>query len=585
MKKHHYFLASVMAAAAALFVAIGIFRMVNIYHQYRSDMLAYESRHLNSIVSTSSRGISWMIEGYKNQTAELVDRVDFRYAEDIYLESGDTALLQRLVSHPDILKIGLQCKLVIYDQTGQVVVATDNEFPLYRFADIFLGNDIVLRWQNGAYWLVFGHNSDLGLHYELALSVQSIFSAHADSARIGENGYVFLMDRYGRFVALSSGGKTMTYSMEAFTLSFPDADMTAISELLTSQGGLPEDYYVYEYPWLNPETGETEMTETLVSVFPVDVGSPSGMVMGAAISFREFHSFLTEMMDKTIGVIALEIAGAMLLVALICWFMYRNRRYALEMHALKEKTELMEEINRQQQSLQHSARLQQLGVMTSGIAHEFNNLMTPIMGQSLLLLENLADQEDSPQFECALDIYEASEKARSIIKGMSVMSKKNVDMHFKSVEISEFMEKTLSLAAMAKNPHIHQQLVVAAEEPLFVAANEQLLAQAFMNLFINGYQAMGEEGRLLVTIARESRSGGDYVRVDVRDSGPGIPQHKLGQIYDEFYTTKGEQGTGLGLVICQKIVETHKGTIAVANHPEGGAVFTVRLPMADYPEE
>jgi signal transduction histidine kinase len=56
-------------------------------------------------------------------------------------------------------------------------------------------------------------------------------------------------------------------------------------------------------------------------------------------------------------------------------------------------------------------------------------------------------------------------------------------------------------------------------------------------------------------------------------------------MYQPFFTTKGEQGTGLGLAICQKIIETHKGTIAAANRPEGGAVFTVRLPTVTLPEE
>ena len=580
MKRIHYLLAGVFAAVAVLLVGLGIFRMVHVYEQYRADMLAYESRHLSSIVSTSARGMSWMISGYMEQTEMLVNRIEFQQAEEEYLRTGETNALQELVARPDFLAIGMQCKLVVYDQLGTVLAATDGEFPEYRYADIFMGNGIVLRAQNGAYWLVFGQYSDQGLHYELALSVQSLFSAHAASARIGQHGYLFLLDRSGSFLAVSSDGQTMTYSMAAVVKQFPAVDMDAIAALAAGTNTEPEGYTIYSYPWESLEqAGEAYTQETLVSVYPVEAGD-DGLVMGAAISFQEFNSFLTSMLDEIIGMIILVITGAGILMLLFAWFMVRNRRSAIQMKALKEKAELMEEINRQQQSLQHNERLQQLGVMTSGIAHEFNNLMTPIMGQSLLLLEQLADEEESPRFESALDIYEASEKARSIIKGMSSLSKKNVDMSFQTIDIAALLEKTMNLAAMAKDSHIQQELM-PAEEPVFVSGNEQLLAQAFMNLFINGYQAMGDEGKLTVSMERESRSGHDYIRVEVRDSGPGIPQSKLGQIYDEFYTTKGEQGTGLGLVICQKIIETHKGTIAVANHPEGGAVFTVRLPMTE----
>ena len=584
MKRIHYLLAGVLAAVAVLLVGLGIFRMVNVYEQYRADMLTYESRHLNSIISTSARGMGWMISGYMGHTEMLMNRIEFREAEEEYFRSGDTGPMQQLAARPDFFAIGMKCMLVVYDQMGNVLAATDGEFPEYRYADVFMGNGIVLRAQNGAYWLVFGRYSEKGLHYELALSVQSIFSAHAASARIGRHGYLFLMDRGGSFLAVSSEGETMTYSMAAVEKQFPAVDMEAVGALAESQLTTPENYSIYNYPWpILAEDGRTYTQETLVATYPVDVGE-IGLVMGAAISFQEFNTFLTDMLDEIIGMIMLVIGGAGILMLLIAWFMIRNRRDALQMASLKEKAELMEEINRQQQSLQHNERLQQLGVMTSGIAHEFNNLMTPIMGQSLLLLEQLADEEESPRFESALDIYEASEKARTIIKGMSSMSKKNVDMSFRTLDIAALLQKTMNLAAMAKNSHIQQEFL-AGEEPVFVSGNEQLLTQAFMNLFINGYQAMGDEGKLMVIMERESRSGHEYVRVEVRDSGPGLPQSNPGQIYEEFYTTKGEHGTGLGLVICRKILETHKGTISASNHPEGGAVFTVRLPVAELEDE
>lgn len=582
MKKIHYLLAGVLAAVAVLLVGLGILRMVRVYEQYRADMLSYESRHLNSIISTSARGMDWMISGYLGQTQMLVNRIEFREAEEEYFRTGNTEPMQELASRPDFLAIGMKCMLVVYDQYGQVLAATDGEFPDYRIADVFMADNVVLRAQNGAYWLVFSYYSNRGLRYELALSVQSVFSAHAAPARIGRHGYLFLMDVSGSFLAVSTGGETMTFSMEAVKKQFPDADMAAIGELAASQNDLPGQYTIYNYPWEDMEEGPYT-PETLVVTCPVPVGD-SCFIMGAAISFQEFNAILASMLDEIIGMSLLVIAGAGILMLLFAWFMIRNRRDALQMASLKEKAELMEEINRQQQSLQHNERLQQLGVMTSGIAHEFNNLMTPIMGQSLLLLEQLADEEESPRFESALDIYEASEKARTIIKGMSSMSKKNVDMSFRTLDIAALLQKTMNLAAMAKNSHIQQEFL-AGEEPVFVSGNEQLLTQAFMNLFINGYQAMGDEGKLMVIMERESRSGHEYVRVEVRDSGPGLPQSNPGQIYEEFYTTKGEHGTGLGLVICRKILETHKGTISASNHPEGGAVFTVRLPVAELEDE
>jgi len=244
----------------------------------------------------------------------------------------------------------------------------------------------------------------------------------------------------------------------------------------------------------------------------------------------------------------------------------------------------MEEINRQQQSLYHTERLQQLGVMTSGIAHEFNNLLTPVMGQSLLLLEELADSDGTPEFEYALDVYEASEKAKDILKRMSSMGKKDVDLGFKTIEMGALLKKTMNLSSMAKDPHILQELNVP-NEPILILGNGQLLTQAFLNLCINACQAMGDKGMLTVEAERVIQSGRPYVIVRVSDTGPGIPEEALSSIYDPFFTTKGERGTGLGLAICKKIIETHKGTIVAENRPEGGAMFTVQLPVTELPED
>lgn len=583
MKKRNYVFAGGVLFLALLLIISGVVRIAALYESYRTNMLVYESRHFNSIVSTCARGMTWMISGYSAQMETLVERIEVERAEEEYLETGSTAELQRLMYHPDVLQIGMQCKLAVFDGERDLLAASDGTFPLSDSGDEMLGEDIAIRQgSSGGFWIIVRQDSENGFLYELAVSIHSLFSSQSSSAHIGQGGYLFLLDREGRFFACATNGETMTYSMEAAVNLFPGMDSQALEELSNVGMVMPEDFCVYSYPWEN-EDGKMEVTESLVITYPVTVGDTS-FVMGSAISFQEFSGFLTGILNSVITVIVLEIAGAAILIFIIAWMLIRNRRSAMQMAVLKERADLMEEVNRQQQSLAHNERLQQLGVMTSGMAHEFNNLMTPIMGQSHLLLEQLADQDESPQFESALDIYEASEKARNIIKGMSSMSKKDVDMSFRTMDLETLLRKTQNLAAMAKDPHVQEKLIVP-EEPVFVSCNEQLLTQAFLNLFINGYQAMGSEGTLTVSVTRELRSGIEYARVEVRDTGPGIPENSLGQIYDPFYTTKGERGTGLGLMICQKTIETHKGTIHAENAPSGGAVFTVRLPTVEIAEE
>ena len=585
-KKIIYVVAS--AILAVILITMGLTRVVRVYRHYRSDMLTYESRQLNSIVSAVARGMDWMLDGYVLQVEQLTHRREVTRAEDEYASTGDKTALRQLLARQDILppysQGRMSCGVAVYDTEKTLIAANSESFPAAGAEDTAIDEGVLLRTDDeGTFWFVFGKMSDGGLQYEIAVPVQTLFSYHAGTARVGRHGYLFLIDTGGKFISYAGQGRSATKSIQALTVESPDVDTQTLDAL--SRRGItePENYEVCRYPWKVLSEGRFGEDETLVMTYPLS-GGERELVIGAALCFGEFNSFLSDTLEEVTVIILSGLGGALIFVCVVAWALITSRRNALELRAVQEKADLMEEINRQQQSLAHTERLQQLGVMTSGMVHEFNNMLTPIMSQSLLLLEQIADQENSPQFENALDIYEASENARDVLRRISSMSKKDVDMGFKGIDLCALLQKTMNLSAMAKNPHIGQQLTLPGE-PLFISGNEQLLTQAFLNLMINACQAMGEQGTLTVTAEKEPRAGAGYVRVEVSDTGPGIPDEKLGSIYDPFYTTKGERGTGLGLAICQQIIETHKGTITAANRPGGGAVFTVRIPLTALPED
>jgi signal transduction histidine kinase len=108
------------------------------------------------------------------------------------------------------------------------------------------------------------------------------------------------------------------------------------------------------------------------------------------------------------------------------------------------------------------------------------------------------------------------------------------------------------------------------------------LKQVFVNLCLNSIEAMGEGGMLKVSVAGQGKYSGQptELSIQIADTGPGIPAEHLANIFDPFFTLKAE-GTGLGLAICRGIMDYHRGSISAANNSEGsGAVFTVKLPVA-----
>jgi len=108
------------------------------------------------------------------------------------------------------------------------------------------------------------------------------------------------------------------------------------------------------------------------------------------------------------------------------------------------------------------------------------------------------------------------------------------------------------------------------------------MQQIFLNIVLNAYQAMTSGGVLGISSSLTTKNDVEYVRVEISDTGSGIPSQILEKIFTPFYTTKA-QGTGLGLPICSKLVKLHNGNITVASNDTSGTVFTVDLPSY-YPE-
>ena len=250
-----------------------------------------------------------------------------------------------------------------------------------------------------------------------------------------------------------------------------------------------------------------------------------------------------------------------------------SARIQREAEALRRKNEAAEALNRQNQQLQHHQRLHIIGTLTSSIAHEFNNLLTPIMGYSLMALEKIPPEEED-LYDDLLEIYNASRKAKTIISRLSDLSRKNTDSTFRQVSLDDLVHKTLDVAAPAKPADVEVRLNLNCWEQR-IHANEIQLSQLLLNLILNSFDAMGGEGVLEISTSFDGCS----VELVVRDTGCGIPQEVLPNIFEPFFTTKeAGKGTGLGLAIAAQMVEDHNGTITVESRVGEGTAFTVTLP-------
>ena len=273
--------------------------------------------------------------------------------------------------------------------------------------------------------------------------------------------------------------------------------------------------------------------------------------------------------------------GAGILVVLLLHMLRRTTRLQREEEALRRKNRAMEELNRQTQKLAHHQRLEIIGTLTSSIAHEFNNLLTPIMGNSMMALERLPSDEGE-QYDELLEIYSASCRAKEIISRLSDLSRKNTETCFRQVAPDELVRKMVRTAesARAENVQINMNLNCWDQR---ITANEIQLSQLILNLILNGFHAMEPDGGILTLSTSFDET---HIQIQVADTGCGIPKEIQPKIFEPFFTTKETgKGTGLGLAIAAQVVEDHRGTISVKSKPGSGSIFTVNLPRMYVPAE
>ena len=255
------------------------------------------------------------------------------------------------------------------------------------------------------------------------------------------------------------------------------------------------------------------------------------------------------------------------------------RRYRDEFSRLAMAlNHMLAEIVTRQEQLVQSGKMVAVGTLTSGIAHELNNPLNNI-GLTVEALSGDFDAYTDDDKRRMLDqIYTQVERAGSTVRNLLDFTRKDHSA-CTTLDVSDAVRSAVRLVSNeAMLAGVGCAVHLNGDVPS-VRANPHDLQQVFVNLFLNAIQAMPKGGELSVAAEPE---GDDLVRVDVTDTGVGIPVEHLDEIFDPFFTTKQPgEGTGLGLSVSRSIMEKHGGRIAVESEPGKGTTFSVFLPRAE----
>ncbi len=275
--------------------------------------------------------------------------------------------------------------------------------------------------------------------------------------------------------------------------------------------------------------------------------------------------------DKKRRVLLEQIAGQVA-VAIKNALLYEEAKRAYE-----ETKRAYEELNVAQEYMVRSEKLRALGEMAGGVAHDFNNVLSIILGRAQLALDGVED----PRLKKSLHaIEQAALDAAKTVRRLQEFTRVRTDTDFEQVDVSHLVRSALQMAEprLRENREkdgVDIEVSMDLNTVNSVWGDTAELREALLNIIFNAVDAMPEGGKLTIKAWQED----NQVVLSVADTGVGIPDKMIANVFDPFYTTKGPDGMGLGLSITYGIITRHGGNVDVESSLGNGSTFYVRLPL------
>jgi PAS domain S-box-containing protein len=238
-----------------------------------------------------------------------------------------------------------------------------------------------------------------------------------------------------------------------------------------------------------------------------------------------------------------------------------------------------------QEALIQSRKLEAMGQLTGGVAHDFNNLLTPIVGSlDLLIRRKIGGEREQRLIEGA---FQSAERAAVLVQRLLAFGRRQ-PLQARPVDIGSLVQGIGDLIVTAVGPQVSVSLDIDPDAPAAHADANQL-EMAILNLAINARDAMEGGGALKIGVSWETVPGGhsanltpgDYVRIEVADTGSGMDEATLARAIEPFYSTKGiGKGTGLGLSMAHGLASQLGGALTIASTPKVGTEVTFWLPVS-----
>lgn len=407
-----------------------------------------------------------------------------------------------------------------------------------------------------------------------AMNLEALYKNSVAKVKIGKNGYSVVKDQNLYIImhhAKDQIGLDALFDRERL---YPELDYSSMHAWLEKQANEDSGTGVIDtYDWAD----ETHPRLQRVVAFRAIYIQGERWIVNSTLPVTELSAPLDDMMITMIGIVFVYIMLLGIIVAFVLRSHFQAAATEKEITYLKEINQGMETVARKNEEIRHYQRIQSLGMMSSHIAHEFNNYLTPVM-----IYAELLENDESISVENKEMIHEmlvSVDRASDLSKQLLAFARQDTGVRLERLNFTEEVRHAAGIVEQLAPAAITVHTAIT-EESLYILGRKGMAEHILMNLCKNAFQAMEKTERKKLRI--ELKGGQGHLALRVSDTGCGISEDAQQKIFEPFYTTKGSRhGTGLGLSVVRNILGSIGGTIRVESTLGEGTCFIMEIPHCE----
>lgn len=573
LEKRHYdkIIIGVSIAAVAFMLIFNIF----IFKNYQSNLISMQENHM----MTTAKAVANNLENYyngelNNFSVYFEGDMDAEKALRFFHEQPEISSIcviggdgTRLLYEGNEYGMFLDQAYTAYREKGEdkaallsPVLTSERHYTQFMAAKT--------RWEGADACVI------------ASMEMESIYNLIVRPIKIGQYGYSMVKNYDGTILMHKSVNQIGIDAVEGRKAQYSeyDLDLSDLESWVEQQRTTPEGSRILNSYWWE-DGKEPVKTKKVVAYTQASIGKET-WIINSTLDYNEIYKPLVKTRWYVFCVSVVTIGGFGILLAWIINNANQNKTMELEMKHLLEMNSAWEELHKREEQIRHNDKIRTLGTMTSMISHEFNNFLTPVMLYGDMLLEDPDINEENKG--CLAEMVAAAHKAKDLTKELSRYGHSGTGSGKKMVlHVVEEINRSLAIIKKTLPDNITLTENLQPDDGYGLMGSSGMVNQVIVNLCTNAVYAMQEKGGSLTVkgIMLEEEGHVKYA-VTVSDTGPGMPEETLNQIFTPFYTTKESgSGTGLGLSVVQDLIHQVSGEINVVSVEGKGTRFDIVLPL------